>query len=67
MSPAIPLDHLPAELRALAEHMTRVGAAVRYYGGFGPFAEWGDTLETCSAPLCREIAGAMERMRGGNA
>jgi hypothetical protein len=58
---------LPNELRALGENMERVGAAIRYYGGFGPFAEWGDMLETQSAPMCRELAGALERMRGGNA
>lgn len=63
----IELDHLPAELRALAENMARVGAAIRYYGGFGPFAEWGELLETQSAPMCREIASALDRMRGGNA
>jgi|GEM_PF-1915930 len=63
----IELDHLPAELRALAENMARVGAAVRYYGGFGAFAEWGDMLETQSAPMCREIAGQLDRMRGRNA
>lgn len=61
----IPLDELPARMRHLAEDMAAVGAAIRYYGGFGPFAEWGETLECHSAPLCRELAAAMERMRGG--
>jgi hypothetical protein len=64
---AIPLDELPARMRMLADDMARVGAAVRYFGGFGPFAEWGGMLETQSAPMCRELAAALERMRGGRA
>lgn len=60
----IELDELSAELRALAERMARVGAALRYYGGFGPFAEYGATLQEDSAPLCRELAVVLERMRG---
>lgn len=63
----IPLDELPARMRLLAEDMAAVGAAIRYFGGFGPFAEWGDMLECQSAPMCRELAAAMERMRGGRA
>ena len=60
-------DELPARLRMLAADMADVGAAVRYYGGFGPFGEWGSMLEDQSAPMCREIASALERMRGGRA
>lgn len=63
----IPLDELPARMRLLAEDMAAVGAAIRYFGGFGPFAEWGNLLETQSAPMCRQLAAAMERMRGGRA
>lgn len=65
--PAIPLDELPARMRMLADEPTEVGAAIRYFGGFGPFAEWGDMLETQSAPMCRELARMMEQMRGGRA
>ena len=57
--PAIHLDELPARLRMLAYDMAAVGAAVRYYGGFGPFAAWGSLLEEQSAPMCREIASAL--------
>lgn len=60
----IELDELPAHMRALAEDMARVGAAIRYFGGFGPFSEWGDMLETQSAPMCRELADAVEKMHG---
>ena len=67
MSDPIPLDELPARMRMLADDMVAVGAAIRYFGGFGPFAEWGDMLETQSAPMCRELAAAMESMRGGHA
>lgn len=67
MTDRIELDELPARMRMLAEDMAKVGAAIRYYGGFGPFAEWGDMLETQSAPMFRELAAAMERMRGGRA
>ncbi len=64
---AINLDELPARLRMLAEDMTAVGAAISYYGGFGPFGEWGALLQDQSAPMCREIATALEGMRGGRA
>lgn len=63
----ITLDELPARMRMLAEEMVTVGAAIRYHGGFGPFSEWGDMLETQSAPMCRELAAAIEGMRGGRA
>ena len=66
-SPPIPFDELPGRMRLLAEDMAAVGAAIRYFGGFGPFSEWGNHLEGYSAPLCRELASAMERMRGGRA
>lgn len=58
----IELADLPARLRELGEQMEVVGAALRYYGGFGPFGEWGDVLESQSAPMCREIANALEAM-----
>ena len=67
MSEPIPLDELPAHLRALASDMIRVGAAIRYFGGFAPFGEWGDMLASQSAPMCREIAEALEKMRGNRA
>jgi hypothetical protein len=67
MTDPIPLDELPARMRMLAADMAAVGAAIRYYGGFGPFAAYGDMLEVQSAPMCRELAGAMEVMRGGRA
>lgn len=66
-SAPISLDDLPARMRMLAEEMATVGAAIAYYGGFGPFAEWGLLLQQQSAPMCRELASAMERMRGGRA
>lgn len=66
-SAPIPLDELPAHMRKLADDMARVGDAIAYYGGFGPFAEYGDMLGTQSASMCRELAGALERMRGGRA
>lgn len=63
----IELDELPARMRMLAEDMAAVGAAVSYYGGFGPFGEWGAMLQQQSAPICRELAAAIERMQGGRA
>lgn len=62
----IELDELPAHMRKLAQDMERVGAAIRYFGGFGPFAEYGDMLEAQSAPVLRELAEMMERMRTGS-
>lgn len=70
MTQPIELHDLPARLRALGEQMEAVGAAVSHYGGFGPFGEWGSLLEQQSAPMCREIANALEAMlaaRGGEA
>ena len=64
---AIPLDELPARMRMLADELSTVGAAIRYYGGFGPFAEWGDLLECQTAPMMQEIARVMEEMRGNRA
>lgn len=61
----ITLDALPARLRMLADDMDAVGAAVAYFGGFGAFGAWGLLLQQQSAPLAREIAGALESMRGG--
>lgn len=60
----ISLEDLPSHMRALAENMERVGAAIRYFGGFGPFAEYGGMLESQSAPMLRELATAMEKQRG---
>lgn len=64
---AVTLDELPARMRMLADELATVGAAIRYHGGFGPFSEWGDMLETQSAPMCRELAAAIEGVRGGRA
>ena len=60
----ISLEDLPSHMRALADEMGRIGAAIRYYGGFGTFAEYGDMLEVQSAPLLRVLALQMEKMRG---
>lgn len=67
MTQAIELDELPARMRLLANDMAEVGAACSYFGGFGPFGEWGAMLQQQSAPMCRELATAMEQMRGGRA
>lgn len=67
MTAAIPLDELPARMRMLAEQMEQVGAAIAYYGGFGPFGELGVMLHDQSAPMARALATEMERMRGGRA
>ena len=64
---AIPLHELPARMRMLADDMAAVGAAIRYFGGFGAFAEYGDMLETQSAPVARDLAGVLEGMQGGRA
>ena len=65
MSEPIELDELPARMRMLADEMQAVGAAIAYYGGFGPFGEWGALLHDQSGPMCRELAAALERMQGG--
>ena len=67
MNDRIDLDELPARLRMLADDMRAVGAACSYYGGFGPFGEWGAMLQQQSAPMFVELAAAMEQMRGGRA
>lgn len=67
MSDRIELQDLPARLRMLADEMDAVGAAVAYFGGFGPFGEWGRLLRDQSAPMSRELARALERMQGGRA
>ena len=64
---SIPLHELPARMRMLANDMAAVGAAIRYFGGFGAFAEYGDMLETQSAPVARDLAGVLEGMQGGRA
>jgi hypothetical protein len=61
---SIELDELPAHMRALADDMVRVGAAIRYFGGFGPFAEYGDMLELQSAPILLALAAKMDEQRG---
>ena len=63
----IPLDELHAHMRKTADDLAAIGAAIRYYGGSGPFAEWGELAETQTAPMCRELARMMEQMRGGRA
>jgi len=63
----IPLHELPARMRMLADDMAAVGAAIRYFGGFGPFADYGGMLETQSAPVARDLAGVLESMQGGRA
>jgi hypothetical protein len=63
----IELDELPAHMRKLAADMQRVGAAIRYFGGFGAFAEYGDLLELQSAPVLRQLAAQIESFRGGRA
>lgn len=60
----IELDELPAHMRALAADMIRVGAAIRYFGGFGAFAEYGNMLESQSAPILKALAAKMDDMRG---
>lgn len=70
MSPTtqpIALDELPAHMRRLAQDIERVGASIRYHGGFGPFGEWGDLLETQTAPMCAYLATELETMRGNRA
>lgn len=64
---SIELDELPARMRLLADDMAEVGAAIAYFGGFGPFGEWGAMLQQQSAPMCRELAAKMEQMQGGRA
>lgn len=66
-STPIPLHELPARMRLLANDMAAVGAAIRYFGGFGAFAEYGDMLETQSAMVARDLAGVLESMQGGRA
>ncbi len=60
----IELDELPAHMRKLAADMQRVGAAIRYFGGFGAFAEYGDLLESQSAPMLLVLAETMDQQRG---
>lgn len=63
----ITLDELPARLRMLSDEMQLIGMACDYYGGFGAFGEYGRMLQEQSAPIARELATAMEKMRGGRA
>lgn len=60
----IALSDLSTELRLLSIQMQRVGAAIRYFGGFGPFGEYGALLEDQSASVAASLAEQMERMRG---
>jgi len=64
----IELHDLPARMRLLSVELEQVGAAVSYFGGFGPFGEWGRLLTEHTAPMMREIADALQRMQvGGSA
>lgn len=64
---SIELDELPSHMRALAAEMVNVGAAIRYFGGFGPFAEYGDMLERQSAPILLALAAEIEKRHGRQA
>lgn len=63
----IELHDLPARMRMLATELEQVGAAIAYFGGFGPFGEYGAMLTEQTAPLMRELADALQRMQGGTA
>lgn len=63
----IELHDLPARMRLLSVELEQVGAAISYFGGFGPFGEWGRLLTEQTAPLMRDLAGALQRMQGGTA
>lgn len=63
----IALHELPARMRMMADDMEAVGIALRYFGGFGPLAEWGEMLEKQSAVMSREIAAKLEEVQGGRA
>lgn len=65
MTGRIELHELPARMRMLAVELEQVGAAISYFGGFGPFGEWGSMLTTQTAPLMREIAEHMQKMQVG--
>lgn len=65
MTQYIPLDELPARMRMLAAQMQEVGDAIAYFGGFGAFGDYGRMLSDQSAPICRDIATAMESLQGG--
>lgn len=67
MTDRIELDELPARMRLASEELARIGAAIRYYGGFGPFAEWGDMLETQTVPMMVELSSVLESMIGSRA
>lgn len=67
MTELIPLDDLPAHMRKAAEDVAAIGAAIRHYGGFGPFGEWGDLLAEQTGPMMRHLAAALESMRTGRA
>ena len=41
--------------------------AIAYFGGRGSFGDWGRLLSDQSAPMCQELAAALERMQGGRA
>ena len=63
----IELHDLPARMRMLATELEQVGAAIAYFGGFGPFGEYGAMLTEQTAPLMRDLAEALQRMQGGTA
>lgn len=67
MTDRIELDELPARMRLASEELARIGAAIRHYGGFGPFGEWGDMLETQTVPMMVELSSVLESMIGSRA
>lgn len=59
---------LPARMRLVAAELANVGAAISYYGGFGPFGEWGRLLTEQTSPMMLEIADHLQKMQvGGSA
>lgn len=67
MTDRIELDELPARMRLASEELARIGAAIRHYGGSGPFGEWGDMLETQTVPMMVELSSVLESMIGSRA
>ena len=64
----IELHDLPARMRLLSVELDQVGAAISYFGGFGPFGEWGRLLTEQTAPMMRDIAEHLQKMQvGGSA
>lgn len=63
----IELHDLPSRMRMLANELEQVGSAMAYFGGFGPFGEYGSMLTAQTAPLMRDLAEALQRTQGGTA